>query len=80
MASAHGTRANELWDDVRAISVRTLLLRGAESKILAHDVAERMIKEMKRAELVVIPRATHNVHSDNPVDFAAALDAFLARA
>jgi hypothetical protein len=29
------------------------------------------------ARLVVVPRATHNVHSDNPAGFAAALDAFL---
>jgi pimeloyl-ACP methyl ester carboxylesterase len=32
---------------------------------------------MPNARLVVIPRATHNVHSDNPGDFAVALDAFL---
>jgi pimeloyl-ACP methyl ester carboxylesterase len=34
---------------------------------------------MHSANLVVIPRATHNVHSDNPADFAAALDAFLSK-
>jgi pimeloyl-ACP methyl ester carboxylesterase len=34
---------------------------------------------MQHAELVEIPRATHNVHSDNPVDFAAALGEFLGR-
>ena len=32
---------------------------------------------MPDARLVVIARATHNVHSDNPGAFAAALDAFL---
>ena len=29
---------------------------------------------MQDARLVVIPRATHNVHSDNPNDFARELD------
>lgn len=70
-------RWTELADDVRAIRTPTLLFRGAESKILAHDAAERMVKSMHDARLVVIPRATHNVHSDNPADFARALDEFL---
>ena len=70
-------RANALWDDVRAIRQPTLLFRGAESKILAHETAERMVKAMHLARLVVIPRATHNVHSDNPADFSRELDRFL---
>ena len=73
------TRAEALWDDLRSIAQPTLLFRGAESKILSMEVAERVIREMQHAELVEIPRATHNVHSDNPVDFAAALDTFLGR-
>ena len=73
-------RRERLWRDVRAIATPTLLFRGAESKILAHEVAERMVKSMPDARLVVIPRATHNVHSDNPVDFARELDAFLSLA
>jgi pimeloyl-ACP methyl ester carboxylesterase len=72
-------RAEALWDDLRSIAQPTLLFRGADSKILSVEVAERVIREMQRAELVEIPRATHNVHSDNPVDFAAALDEFLGR-
>ncbi len=71
-------RWTALAEDLRAIRTPTLLLRGAESKILAQDAAERATKSMHDARLVVIPRATHNVHSDNPADFARALDAFLA--
>jgi pimeloyl-ACP methyl ester carboxylesterase len=74
---AQVARREALWSDVRAIRTRTLLFRGAESKILAHHVAERMVKSMHDARLVVIPRATHNVHSDNPGDFARELDTFL---
>jgi pimeloyl-ACP methyl ester carboxylesterase len=72
-------RRETLWDAVRAIRVPTLLFRGTESKILSQDVAERMVKTMHDAELVLIERATHNVHSDNPRDFARALDSFLSR-
>ena len=38
----------------------------------------RAVKSMRDARQVVIPRATHNVHSDNPGDFARALDDFLS--
>jgi len=77
VAAARARAAEALWADVRAIRVPTLLLRGADSKILAQDVAERTVAAMPDARLVVIPRATHNVHSDNPAGFAAAVNAFL---
>jgi len=76
-AAANARAADELWADVRAIHQPTLLFRGEQSKILAHDVAEKTVAAMPNARLVVIPRATHNVHSDNPADFARALDDFL---
>ncbi|MEZ4554125.1 MAG: alpha/beta hydrolase [Dehalococcoidia bacterium] len=70
-------RADALWADIRAIHQPTLLFKGADSKILSQEAAERTVAAMTNARLVVIPRATHNVHSDNPVDFARALDSFL---
>ena len=76
--AARQRSAEALWADVRAIRTPTLLFRGENSKILSEEVAERTVSAMANARLVVIPRATHNVHSDNPADFAAALDAFLA--
>jgi esterase len=76
-AAIRAQQAEALWTDVRAISTPTLLMRGAQSKILSEAVAERTVAALQRGRLVVIPRATHNVHSDNPVDFAAALDVFL---
>jgi len=76
-AAARARQADALWADVRAITVPTLLFRGEQSKILSHEVAARTVAAMPDARLVVIARATHNVHSDNPGAFAAALDAFL---
>jgi esterase len=75
---ARARNAEALWADVRAISTPALLLRGAESKILSPEVAAKTVAAMTDARLVVIPRATHNVHSDNPGDFARAVDEFLA--
>jgi pimeloyl-ACP methyl ester carboxylesterase len=76
-AASRARAAEALWSDVRAIRAPALLMRGENSKILSPEVAERTVAAMPNARLVVIPRATHNVHSDNPGDFAAALDAFL---
>ena len=70
-------RADALWADLRAIRAPTMLFRGTNSKILAQESAERAVAAMADARLVVIPDATHNVHSDNPKDFAHELDAFL---
>ena len=76
-AAARARSTEALWADVRAIRVPTLLFRGENSKILSEEVAERTVAAMANARLVVSPRATHHVHSDNPTDFAAALDSFL---
>ncbi|MCY3656518.1 MAG: alpha/beta hydrolase [Chloroflexota bacterium] len=71
-------RADALWADIRALASPTLLFRGADSKILSQDAAERAAEAMRDGRMVVIPAATHNVHSDNPKDFARELDAFLS--
>jgi len=64
---------------VAAIDAPTLLFRGANSKILSVEAASRMIETLRTGRLVTIERATHNVHSDNPVDYARELAGFLAR-
>jgi pimeloyl-ACP methyl ester carboxylesterase len=71
-------RESALWADVRCIRKPAMLFRGANSKILSPETADRMIEELPDGQLVTIPDATHNVHSDNPVDFAGALDDFLS--
>ena len=75
--AANAARADALWADVKAITPPTILFKGADSKILSMESAEATVAAMQNARLVVIPRATHNVHSDNPIDFARELDTFL---
>lgn len=76
---ARQRRAEAMWADLRAITTRTLLMRGAESKILAAEHARRVWEAMADAGLVVIPGAGHSVQGDNPKAFAAELDAFLTK-
>jgi len=66
------------WSVLRAIPVPTLVLRGAESRVLDRDVAERMARELPQGRLVEIPRAVHTLHEDNPEAVLAALKEFLS--
>jgi pimeloyl-ACP methyl ester carboxylesterase len=65
------------WAILRAIPIPTLVLRGAESRVLDRDVAERMARELPDGRLVEIPRAVHTLHEDNPDAVLAALKSFL---
>jgi pimeloyl-ACP methyl ester carboxylesterase len=67
----------DTWDDVKNITAPTLLFRGAQSLTLSEKIAHQMIDTLPNGRLVTIDPATHNVHSDNPKDFARELDRFL---
>jgi len=65
-------------DDVKAITQPVLLLRGAESNILAPDAAERFAAALPAGQLVTVPGCGHNVHSGNTPGFLDAVAPFLA--
>ena len=65
------------WALLKTITPPTLVLRGAESRILDRDVAERMARELPHGRLVEIPGAVHSLHEDNPEAVLAALKDFL---
>ncbi|MEW6300943.1 MAG: alpha/beta hydrolase [Thermodesulfobacteriota bacterium] len=67
-----------LWDDVRKIRCPTLIVRGAESDVLAPEAAERLRAAIPHSRLAVVPGAGHSVMGDNPAGFAAAVRGFLA--
>lgn len=68
------------WEIVRAVRCPTLIIRGAESDILAAELAPRMAAAMTDARLIEIAGAGHYVHRDNYADFAAAVLDFLGMA
>jgi pimeloyl-ACP methyl ester carboxylesterase len=53
-------------------------MRGAQSNVLAPEIARRAVETLPHGKLVTIDPATHNVHSDNPNAFARELHAFLS--
>lgn len=67
----------DLWPYVRRIKTPMLLVRGAESDLLAQDAAERFQQAVPGSRLVVIPRAGHTVPGDNPPAFAATVRDYL---
>jgi len=72
----HPNRALTL-DDVRAIEVPVLVVRGAESNILEADAAVRFADALPSGRLVTVDRTGHNVHSGNTTGFLAAVAPFL---
>jgi pimeloyl-ACP methyl ester carboxylesterase len=54
-----------------------LLVRGANSTILAPDAAERFAAALPRGALVTVPNCGHNVHGQNTKGFIDVLSGFL---
>lgn len=70
-------RNSERWDEVEALKVPTLLVRGAHSKELTHENYEKMKALNPMIKGVEIAGAGHWVHSDQPQAFLEALKTFV---
>ncbi len=68
-----------LWESVRDIRCPTLLVRGAESNVLAEETVSRFLAEVPGSEASVVAGAGHSVMGDNPEGFLEAVRPFLAR-
>ena len=66
-------------DDVAALHLPTLVVRGEQSNVLAPEAAVRFSGALPAGELVVVPDCGHNVASQNTPGFLAALRPFLAK-
>jgi mutator protein MutT len=69
----------DLTGHLASIRCPALVMRGAESRVLGREAAERMVRALPSGELAEIPRATHPAHLDNPEAFREAVTGFLAR-
>jgi esterase len=56
----------ELWDAWRALNCPVLLVRGADSDILAADTAQRMLAENPNISFASIPDCGHSITLDSP--------------
>ena len=69
--------SDDLWPALPNITCPTLIVRGAETDLLAADTAQRMLSTLPNAQLVEVEQAGHMVFEDNPSGFIAAIQQFL---
>ena len=69
--------ADEQWRRLEDISCPTLVVRGAESDILASETATEMATRMQNCKVVEVESAGHLVPGDNPVRFIAVVSDWL---
>jgi pimeloyl-ACP methyl ester carboxylesterase len=73
----HRQSATELRARLQALTVPVLVVRGEQSDILSPEAAADTVAALPRATLVTIPAAGHNVHTENPRAFRAAVREWL---
>jgi esterase len=74
---ASGPQENITLEEAGKFDLPVMLVRGANSNILAPDAAERFAASMPQGRLVTVPDCGHNVHGQNTKGFIAALNGFL---
>jgi pimeloyl-ACP methyl ester carboxylesterase len=66
-----------LWEDVSAISVPTMLVRGGESKFVTDDDAAEFQRRQPTARVEVVAGSGHAVQSDRPLDLVRLIEGFV---
>ncbi|MEA2775894.1 MAG: hypothetical protein QOF90_1300 [Acetobacteraceae bacterium] len=72
-----GPLENITLEDAARFDLPVLLVRGANSNILAPEAAERFTSALPRGTLVTVPNCGHNVHGQNTKGFIEVLGGFL---
>jgi len=73
-----GPLENITLDDAKAFDLPVLLVRGANSRILTPEAADRFRDALPHGTLVTVPDCGHNVHGQNTKGFIEAVEGFLA--
>ena len=69
--------SGRLWSYLEALACPTLVVRGAESDIMAMETAGAMHERIPDGRLATVPGAGHLVMGDNPAGFEQAVTGFL---
>ena len=67
-----------LWGYMESLACPTLVVRGAESDIIALDTADGMHKRIPNGRMATVENAGHLVMGDNPSGFEQAVTGFLS--
>lgn len=66
-----------LWDKLPQLGIPLLLIAG-DQDAKYQQIAQRMASQCKDASLALVANAGHNVHVENPIEYAKLLRQFLA--
>ena len=77
IARGSGPLENITLEDAARFDLPVLLVRGANSNILAPDSAERFAAALPAGSLATVPDCGHNVHGQNTLGFIGAVNGFL---
>ncbi len=69
---------SQRWEAWRAVGCPVLLVRGADSDVLAVETAQRMLAENANASMATIPECGHSITLDNPDGMLEAVVPWLA--
>jgi len=69
---------DELWSAWRAVNCPVLLVRGADSDVLAADTAQRMLAENPNVSFASIPDCGHSITLDRPQGLLEVVTPWLA--
>jgi pimeloyl-ACP methyl ester carboxylesterase len=72
-----GPQENITLEEARAFDLPVLLVRGADSRILTAEAADRFRQTLPSGTLVTVPNCGHNVHGQNTKGFIDAIGGFL---
>ena len=66
-----------LWDDVEALKVPAMFVKGANSPVVTDEAIEELERRLPSARVEVVDGAGHAVQNDKPRELAALVDDFL---
>ncbi len=78
IAASQSALNGDHWSDWMASTCPALIIRGADSRVTSATHLADMASRRKNTELVTLTGG-HVVHANNPADFAAAVNGFLAK-
>jgi pimeloyl-ACP methyl ester carboxylesterase len=68
-----------LWDDVSAIEVPLMLVRGGTSKVTGDEDVDELRRRQPDARVEVVDGAGHSIQGDKPLELARLLEDFALR-
>ncbi|HZV26019.1 MAG TPA: alpha/beta hydrolase [Acidothermaceae bacterium] len=68
-----------LWQQAALVAVPTLVISGGRDRLVSRRVAARAKRAFQDVELLLLPKAGHVAHLEDPTAVAAAMRGFLSR-